>query len=239
MLSDYFDEYSLNARVRPSLLALLPPVLSIYVLFPKLYEEVVGLVGLLLVFGLVTALSHFVRYRGKIAEKKLYASWGGKPTTSMLRQSNTVIDKVTKQRYYDFFRENINGWFPPLPEIESRNSDEADVFYESAVRWLLEKTRDTKKYRLLFKENISYGFRRNCYGIKWYSVILSLASILILISDIAFPNFIEAQTNLDLSLTVVALSTVLLIWWTLLVNSGWVKDSSESYAIRLLSSCES
>ena len=65
MLSDYFDEYSLNARIRPSLLALLPAVLSIYVILPKLYEATVGLLGLLLVFGLITALAHFVKYRGE------------------------------------------------------------------------------------------------------------------------------------------------------------------------------
>lgn len=238
MLSDYFDEYSLNARVRPSLLALLPPTLSIYVVFPQLYELAVGLVSLLLLFGLITALAHFVRYMGIIAERKLYKTWGGKPTTYLLRQGDNGIDKVTKRRYYDFFKSNINGWALPDIELENSNPAEADAFYESAVKWLLEKTRDKREYRLLFKENISYGFRRNCFGIKWYAVLLSISSITFLAIDILLPELLTTQTNLVFSMAAIFVSCILVLWWLLLVNPNWVKDSAENYAIRLLSSCE-
>lgn len=236
MLSDYFDVYSLNARVRPSLLALLPPTLTIYVIFPKLYELAVALVSLLLLFGLITALAHFVRYKGKMAEKRLITLWGAKPTTYLLRQDNNGIDSVTKQRYYDFFELNIKGW--SLPEKENGVSAETDVYYESAVKWLLERTRDPEKYSLLLKENISYGFRRNSFGIKWYALFLSFASIIFLVTNIAVPELLNLKINLVFTVAVIFISCILTFWWLLLVNSSWVKDSAESYAIRLLASCE-
>jgi len=238
MLSDYFDEYSLNARVRPALLAILPPTLAIYVTFPQLYEFTVGLVGLLLLFGLLTAMAHFVRYRGKVAENKLYESWGGKPTTYLLRQCNNLIDKVTKQRYYDFFENNINGWSLPDRKLEDSNLPEADAFYESAVKWLLEKTRDKKKFSLLFKESISYGFRRNCFGIKWHGLFLAVSSVIFLAVDVFLPGIFKAKSNLIFSLTTMIFSCTLSSWWFFLVSPNWVKGSAESYAIRLLSSCE-
>jgi len=238
MLSDYFDVYSLNARVRPSLLALLPPTLTVYVIFPKLYELAVALVSLLLLFGLITALVHFVRYKGRMAEKKLIALWGAKPTTYLLRQDDNGIDSVTKQRYYDFFELNIKGW--SLPEKDNKNSTsvESDVYYESAIKWLLERTRDPKKYSLLLKENISYGFRRNSFGIKRYALFLSFASIIFLVTNISFPELLNLKINLVFTLATIFISSILTFWWLLLVNSNWVKDSAESYAIRLLSSCE-
>lgn len=239
MLSGYFDEYSLNARVRPSLLALLPPVFSLYLLFPSLYKEAVGMVGLVCVFGLITALSHFIRYRGKASERYLYAVWGGRPTTMMLRQSSVMIDRLTKQRYYAFFEKNIDRWATPSCELEKANPGEADIYYESAIKWLLEKTRDTKTYRLVFNENMSYGFRRNCYAIKWHAITLSVISFLLVGINIFFPDLLNTSVSLGFSLVVMTLSAVLFFWWLVLVNSRWVRDSADNYAIRLLSACDS
>jgi len=238
MLSDYFDEYSLNARVRPSLLALLPPTITIYIAFPSLYEFAVGLISLVLLFGLITALAHFVRYRGRVTEVKLYKAWGCKPTTYLLRQSNNIIDSVTKRRYYNYFESNIDGWVTPNSELEVHNPAEADSYYESASRWLLEKTRDKKKFALLFKENVSYGFRRNCLGIKWYGVLLSLVSVVFMSTALLKPELLAIQANPSFIMTSIFVSSVLALWWLALVSPSWVKDSAESYGIRLLASCE-
>ena len=154
MLSNLFDEYSLNARVRPALLALLPIVIFAYLAFPKLYEMAAGATSILVVGGLITALAHYCRYRGRKVEKVLFSSWGGKPTTVILRHRDSMLDSTTKRRYHDFLSRNIKGWTSPSAEEEAQNPVEADERYESAVRWLLERTRDTKQYSLLFKENI-------------------------------------------------------------------------------------
>jgi hypothetical protein len=48
---------------------------------------------------------------------------------------------------------------------------------------------------LLFKENISYGFRRNCYGIKWLSVILALLPLAAVFADLIF----DATSYIDIN----------------------------------------
>ncbi|WP_415912781.1 hypothetical protein [Neptuniibacter sp. QD37_11] len=240
MLSDYFDRYSLNARVRPALLALLPLTVSIYALFPDLYELFAGAVSVLVIFGFVTGLAHFARYRGRIIEKKLFDAWGEKPTTRMLRHSDSSIDPVTKARYHNYLAENINGWAAPTNDEEAENPRKADHAYAAAVTWLLEQTRDLNRFSMLFNENISYGFRRNCYGIKWFGVSLSsLPSALISIwyyTQLTSPN--ELPFEQSVLIVCFGLSLLMGLWWMLLVNKAWVKDASESYALRLLASCD-
>jgi len=42
----------------------------------------------------------------------------------------------------------------PSQEIKATAAEAADSYYESAIKWLLEKTRDKKKYSMIFKENM-------------------------------------------------------------------------------------
>lgn len=238
MLSDYFDEYSLNARIRPALLSLLPPTITVYIAFPALYEFAVGLLSLVLVFGLLTAMASYVRYRGRKLEQHLYKTWGGKPTTYILRQNSDVIDEVTKKRYYSYFESNIDSWQAPSLEVEATAAEVADSYYESAIKWLLERTRDKKKYSMIFKENIGYGFRRNCLGIKCHGFLLALFSVLFLSLIVVKPEFVKNQTDAVFIYAAITFSLIMAFWWLISVNQAWVKDSAESYAIRLLAACE-
>jgi hypothetical protein len=238
MLSSLFDEYSLNARVRPALLALLPPVAFLYLVFPQLYGVLAGAAGVFVVFGLVTVLAHFCRSAGKTAEQKLFTAWGGIPTTIMLRHRDVYFDPITKGRYHRFVAKNIEGWAAPSAEEELHDPHEADKKYDSAVRWLLEYTRDQKQYPLLFKENISYGFRRNCYGIKWLAASLALLPIAVFI-----PNFvIDGSSYIDGSTpnawVLICLSALMFFWWIFVVKDAWVKDAAIGYAVRLFAACE-
>lgn len=238
MLSNLFDEYSLSARVRPALLALLPLIIATYVSVPELYNIVATLFSIIVACGFITALAHYARYQGRITEKRLYALWGGKPTTIMLRQMDGTLDTHTKTRYHNYLAEQINGWVVPSVENEQQNQGKADALYDSAVRWLLEKTRDTKKYRLLFKENVSYGFRRNAKGIKWFGVVCTIISlVLIFVSIYPSTEYLNIKKYI-LEYSSSFFSIITLLWWLFVVNDAWVKDAAESYALRLLTACE-
>ena len=239
MLSSLFDEYSLNARVRPALLALLSITVFSYLAFPQLYNLLVGAISIFVVFGLVTALAHFCRSAGSAAENRLYKAWGGKPTTIMLRHRDSQIDPVTKRRYHEFLAKNVQNWIAPSEEDESRDPLKADQAYESAVRWLLEYTRDQKQYTIIFKENISYGFRRNCYGIKWLAAILTLVPIIVIGIDLFIEQVSIISDGATISLVSVTLSLILFCWWLFVVKEAWVKDAATAYAVRLLAACES
>ncbi len=238
MLSSLFDEYSLSARVRPALLALLPLIIATYVSVPALYNIVATLFSIIVACGFITALAHYARYQGRITEKRLYALWEGKPTTIILRQMDDTLDTHTKTRYHNYLAEHINGWAAPSVEDEQQNEGETDALYNSAVMWLLEKTRDTKKYGLLFKENISYGFRRNTRGIKWFGVVCAIISLVLI-----FVNIYPGTEYLNIKKYILEYSSsvfsiIMLMWWLFVVNDAWVKDAAESYALRLLAVCE-
>ncbi len=233
-----FDEYSLNARVKPALLVLLPLVVTVYVIIPALYNVIATLFGVIVACGFITALSHYSRYQGINTEKRLYELWGGKPTTIILRQIDDTLDKYTKERYHKYLSQKIRGWSAPTIEDEVSNVIEADRRYDSAVKWLLEKTRDTNTYNLLFKENISYGFRRNSRGIKWFGVGSSALSIALVVASLyPNPNYLDID-KLILEYGAIAFSLVMLFWWLFFVTDAWVRDAAENYAIRLLAVCE-
>jgi predicted ABC-type exoprotein transport system permease subunit len=238
MLSDLFDEYSFEARVRPALLAVLPLVLALYIVVPVFYNVAAAVFSIFVTCGLITALAHYSRYRGRETEKRLFKLWKGKPSTILLRHTDDTIDRHTKARYHNYLSEKITGWTAPSVDDEKKDLADADKFYDSAIRWLLEKTRDKKKYRLLFKENILYGFRRNVRGIKWLGVVTSLIAIFLisctLFRDYGSINLKEHSVEIGMG----AFSVIMLLWWAFVVTDTWVKDAAESYALRLVSSCE-
>ena len=85
---------------------------------------------------------------------------------------------MTKQRYHAFLAGKINVPFPDKNQ-EANNSMAADEVYQSGVRWLLNHTRpeDNKKFELIFKENVAYGFRRNALGVKPLGLVISAGSL--------------------------------------------------------------
>ncbi len=238
MLNNLFDEYSLNARVKPSLLAILPVIISVFIIIPALYKTIVSLFGILVACGLITLLAHLSRHRGRKVEKALLDKWGGFPSTIFLRHSDQTIDKHTKKRYRAFLETNIPEWESPTDQDENSDQTSADIKYKSASKWLIEQTRDTKIYNLLFKENISYGFRRNCLGIKYFGIILSLISLILVFCTLYNSEFSILLEEKNLELSFALFSLLMLVWWIFIVSESWVKDAADSYALRLLSVCD-
>ena len=167
------DPYERKARLYPACLASIPVLalaLGQYGLVLKLGASMIGLLSTL---GILYLASSIVRESGKRLEDSLFAEWGGKPTTLILRHLNETIDPVTKARYHAFLSEQINTRFPSKMDEEA-DPDAADATYQSAAKWLLDQTRDREKFALLFQENIAFGFRRNCLGIKPFAVVGNL-----------------------------------------------------------------
>ena len=224
MMSDWFDRYSLQARIAPALLSLFPLFLLIAISFPELYTIVAGLISLALACGILTLAAHYARSRGKALEARLNQRWGGRPTTLFLLNQNSELDSQTHQRYVQSFKNNIPGWSLGSDPITS---------YESAVRWLLERTRDTSRFNLIFKENISYGFRRNCLGMKLIGLIVATVCSIVWIAEIYSlgPQWssVQPQQWAGLGFTV-----LLLTWWVVIVGEPWVREAGDAYAKALL-----
>lgn len=233
MIADFFDRYSRQARLLPALLTLFPAFLTVAVWVPALYQLAAGLTGLAIACGVLTVLAHFARSRGRKLEKQLIQEWGGLPTTIWLRKSDGYLEIETKQRYYNFLESSIPDWKAPTEDVEA-----SDRLYSSAVRWLLERTRDVQQFPLVFKENISYGFRRNCLGLKPFAIAVSvLAAGYTGIQFMGISPTTLLQTSLP-QIAVGCISALFALWWTFGVTANWVRDAGDAYAKALLGACD-
>lgn len=239
------DPYERQARLWPALLALCPIVMTLELVCGKTMSVLTNTVMLVTSCGGLYLLTNICRERGKLLEPKLYEAWGGKPTTQLLRHRNSTIEGVTKRRYHSFLANKINVPFPNA-EQESADPTSADEIYQSAVRWLLNQTRDTKQFNLLFKENITYGFRRNALGLKPLGIGISLISILWVLLSYGvitcygkyFINVAALKTLPEIAVVSLSSSILMLLVWTLFFTRASARTAAFTYAETLLRSCD-
>lgn len=234
-----FDAYGLRARLLPTLLVVLPATIVVAILLPSIYTTLARIFGSLGVVAVgLFFLAHVIRARGRQLEKRLYVEWGGIPTTAWLRHRDDNLDSRTKARYHKFLGDRISGLQMPTSEQERKDPIEADQTYASAVKWLLEFTRDTKQFPLVFNENVYYGFRRNTLAAK----PIALGLLLALIALATWITYRHYGLSIDgIGPDAVAVWLVLIACtalWMLLVTKEWVKDGAYAYARALLASCE-
>ncbi|MGL4408640.1 MAG: hypothetical protein ACRCTU_09645 [Zoogloea sp.] len=233
------DPYSTRARLAPGLLLLLPVILFLVCTLGPKSPLLTALSSVLVACGGPYALSSFVRTYGQRAQDRLYLAWGGKPTTLILRHSDTRLPPGTKKLYHEHVATKFNLSVPST-EDEARDMAAADNVYLDATNRVIQATRDSKRYPLVFKELVAYGFNRNCYGIRWIGAAVSLAVLFFTLVHIGalpwhnWPAFYGklASINMDSSLSLLASASMLLVW-LFHFTSGTVKQSGIAYAERL------
>jgi len=224
------DAYTRRARLAPAALAALPAValLGGSLLAPTRAASIIamgfGAVGIL-ICGLV-------RDAGLRLQPGLWGSWGGAPTTRRLRWRDAQ-DAAQTQRLHDRLNPLLSHPLPTHAEEDADNSG-ADRRYDEAVAALRERTRDPVRFQLLFAENIEYGFRRNCLGLRPYALAVAAASLLV--AAIAIIAIHGAQRTAYIVSAGIAL--LALIGWQMLVRPDWVKLAAERYSNQLLAAIE-
>lgn len=226
------DKYSIKARLYPSFLVLLPVfILSLYYItdFEKYYHYLTATFVLSIFTYLLSQLG---RDKGKSKEPALNKYFGGKPTTQILRHRNSFIDIVTKTRYHKLLSQKIENINIPSLEEEINDPNTADQIYDSCAKFIISKTRNTKDFNLLFKENVSYGFRRNLWGMKlWALIILFLCIVCHSVFAIYhFSNFKQLLIN---DLYIYGFLLVTMFFWIFIVTKNWIKITAFAYAERL------
>jgi len=231
------NTYYLKARIYPVILSVIP-ILIIGVLFSvtfKNYYQTIGGLGLSTV--LFFLFSQLGRDRGKRIEKNLWEKWGGAPSTQILRLHDKQLNSLTKKEYHKIMNSLVDIETTPTEELEIDFPNECDEIYAAWVKYLIGKTRDTKKFNLLFSENINYGFRRNSLGLKSFAIIV----ISILIIGVLGVNYLNyGAINIKDMNTLIATGILIipLLYWVLIVNENWVKIPAIAYAERLMESIE-
>jgi hypothetical protein len=183
-------------------------------------------------------LSQIARDRGKQKEPELYAAWGGKPSVALLRHRDRRIDPQTKARYCAFLKTKLPQLVLPTEAEETGNPDQADAAYESVTAWLLTQTRDTKIFNLLFRENISYGFRRNLWGLKPIGITATLIAAAASTAVIGYKCWAQQAIVSPEIMIVTAVVWVLLLIWIGLITRTWVRVPAEAYGRQLLTACD-
>ena len=229
------DEYEHRARLRPALLVSLPLTLAAMGWFSDLGGMQV-LAGFLVYSGFTALLAQLGRDQGKQKEPWLFERWGGKPTTQLLRHGNGHLDETTKKRYHAALNSLVHGMTLPSEHQEQEDPSSADVKYDSCVLFLREKTYDKKAFPLVFAENVSYGFRRNLWGMK--APGLGLSALALLSSIIAAIIHTNAGRPPAVAYVGTAVNGLMLVWWCLRINVNWVRVPAFAYAERLLSTCD-
>ena len=126
---------------------------------------------------------------------------------------------------------------PASREAEKELAKEARSSFAAATDLLVARTRDKEKYPLLFKENVSYGFRRNLWGMKPAGILTSVLGACASGGKVVA----LADTSLPFSTTSVICSSISVLFaviWCVRITPGWVRIPAEGYSKQLVEACE-
>ncbi len=260
----HLDNYTIQARVAPVLIVLLPALLWFLAAFPP-DSTAMGLVATLLAFsGLGTLLGQLGRDRGVKLERGLWkeweaeavededekkkimaGEWGTPPTTRYFRFNRGLCrSRKTLEGMHANMRYLVEGSEAITAESETSNPRGADDQYRRWTSYLRELTRDPEQYPVVNGENINYGFRRNLYGLRWFGaaiagVVLALLALPLLPQGWPPVRSLISLFGLDsitspLDRLTWVASFVLLIFFIFRVTPKWVRPPAYAYADRLI-----
>jgi hypothetical protein len=172
-IPDFFSKYSLQARLFPSTLGLLPFFIFQYYyldsFFPDLINlKIIGNIPLSLV--ILYFISEFVvRYLGKLYEDWLFDNKLNFPTTNFVLFKNREYSRKFKHKIRDKIAEDFDFVLPDEGE-EVNDEMEARKRIKEAIGLIIGKVKDG---HLVLKHSIAYGFTRNLWGASIVGLIFS------------------------------------------------------------------
>ncbi len=98
---------------------------------------------------------------------------------------------------------------------------------------LIRKTRDTKKFPLVFKGLTEYGFRRNLLGLKPFGAFITLLSFAGILWSMYHTWAVSGELH-DVSIVSGLIASGLLLGWFTWVTKNAVKLTAGRYARYLL-----
>jgi hypothetical protein len=241
-IAELLSPYDRRARLYPSLLAILP----LLVVLPAIYGiDPTTVVPMAVVCGVGFLLTRVARNAGVKLQDRLWKSWGGSPTTQLLRHRNHEIDQHTKARYHGILSERL-GFALPTAVEEQADMGAADEKYRAAVQLLINLTRNRTRYPLVFIENAAYGFHRNGLGLRTVGVLIALASIFwtlfhagtLAIGDTSPWIHVTARALKPAEATSLVASGLTLFAWLAVFTKAQVKQTAFAYAKRLIECCD-
>lgn len=226
------DGYDRKARLYPALLLLTPIVVTIIALWPATFSTLKAISATVVGCGGAFFLSQLARDAGKQREKTLFQEWGGLPSVAVFRHRDSRFDSITKARFHKKLASLVKGAKAPSASQEQTDPTGADLAYSAWSTYLRVNTRDTKKYPLVFRELVNYGFRRNLWGMRKIGITASAGAFLIT-SALCAERY-RATTGINEELAGAAtLALIFLLLWIFRFTGDWVRVPADAYAERL------
>ncbi len=220
-----FEAYTLRARLAPAALAAIPAI-TLIVGAAASVKNSASLIAIML-GGIGLVVCGLVRDAGRRVEPELWDSWGGPPTTARLRW-RSASDASRLEELHALVAE-ATGRALPTHADEAHDPATADASYERAVAVLRDLTRSRDHFPLIFDELATYGFRRNCLGVR--PIALAVAASAVVASAVLVWRASRYEYLIGGAAGLGALA-----WWSTCVNPAWVRQTAELYADRLLAS---
>lgn len=238
VVCNFFDAYERRARFYPMVLVIMPLAFGIGSWVPKSFD-LPALAGSV-VFAIAAAalLAQMARDQGKKQEQKLFDMWSGKPSVRALSYAGGFFEEATLARYHAKLRcLDPNLKFPLCPQEEADAPEKFQAVYKSANDILLGRTRDQQKFRLVFEENVNYGFRRNLWGMKATGIAMAVLGL----AAGAWRLLADANVDGPLRITAIAaiaVSLLMFVVWLMRVRPSWVRLAADAFARQLVGGTE-
>ena len=224
--------YEFRSRVIPAMIAILPILALAGMLITWTQFDLTNVLLSGAVIVLFILFGDLARRRGRALEPSLYYEMGGKPSTVFLRNRDATFDAQTKSRYLKFLATKL-GEKVPSPKDEASSPDAADGFYERCGTWIRERTRDTQEYKILFHENMTYGSRRNLYGIKPFGLALNFFVVGFCLLYLWLGPIPIAELTLRQIVLVLIIALIHAVFLLFFVTRESVKEASRLYGRQL------
>lgn len=233
----HFDSYTWRARVLPMFIALFPIGIVCVLWLPNFMLVARLITAFAGPLGLAMLLSQIGRDHGSRKQPSLWQRWGGSPTIQLLRHRSKAVNPVIRQRYHEKLSMLRPDLTLPTPDEELRDPIQADRIYEACVQYLISRTRDHKRFSMVFKENVNYGFRRNLWGLRPVGVTLSALALSSCVLRLwLFKGTSEFRVSDAIAGSI--LVSITLVFWIFSVTADWVRIPADAYASRLLETSE-
>jgi hypothetical protein len=229
------DAYDRSARLAPAYLVFAPAVVFVAALALGSSEWWSKIGGLLVALGGPGFAAQWGRSGGRRKQDGLFASWGGAPTTQLLRFRTGGNATAVLHRHEIVSR--ATGLALPTEAEEAADGTAADERYEIAVGALRERARGPD-FPLVLKEDTNYGFRRNLWGRKPFGIATALLVGAVSAALLIAAAVGHAWGSWKAAAVAAGFAALALLGWLLVVTPSWVRESADAYATRLLESAE-
>ena len=238
-LNAVMDAYDRRARFYPMVLVLLPLFLGIACWAPSGMQLPGVLSGAAVTLAVAALLTQLARDQGKRREKELFRLWGGRPSDRALSYGGRALADATLARCHKkLMAIDPDLQLPASREVEKEGGKEARSSFAAATELLITRTRDKEKFPLLFKENVSYGFRRNLWGMKPAGILTSVLGACACGGKIVALGLPALSIN-TISMVCGGICALLGIIWCARITPSWVRIPAEGYSKQLVEACES